>query len=94
MKKLILLLVSIVMIIMLASCGDPEIVGYHIDENGKLIATYDDDTTVDLGILTDTIANGVKLLRLTMTAITLSMVLFQKLKQSCPNHIQSIPMDI
>lgn len=46
------------MIFTLASCGDPEIVGYHIDENGKLIATYDDDTTVDLGTLTDTIANG------------------------------------
>ena len=59
MKKLLLLLVSIVMIFTLASCGDPEIVGYHIDENGKLIATYDDDTTVDLGTLTDTIANGV-----------------------------------
>lgn len=58
MKKLLLLLVSIVMIFTLASCGDPEIVGYHIDENGKLIATYDDDTTVDLGTLTDTIANG------------------------------------
>ena len=40
MKKLLLLLVSIVMIFTLASCGDPEIVGYHIDENGKLIATY------------------------------------------------------
>ena len=59
MKKLLLLLVSIVMIFKLASCGDPEIVGYHIDEKGKLIATYDDDTTVDLGTLTDTIANGV-----------------------------------
>ena len=58
MKKLLLLLVSMVMIFTLASCGDPEIVGYHIDENGKLIATYDDDTTVDLGTLTDTIANG------------------------------------
>lgn len=58
MKKLLLLLVSIVMIFTLASCGDPEIVGYHIDENGKLIATYDDDTTADLGTLTDTIANG------------------------------------
>lgn len=59
MKKMLLLLVSIVMIFTLASCGDPEIVGYHIDENGKLIATYEDDTTVDLGTLTDTIANGV-----------------------------------
>lgn len=58
MKKLLLLLVSMVMIFTLASCGDPEIVGYHIDENGKLIATYEDDTTVDLGTLTDTIANG------------------------------------
>lgn len=58
MKKLLLLLVSIVMIFALASCGDPEIVGYHIDENGKLIATYEGDTTVDLGTLTDTIANG------------------------------------
>ena len=58
MKKLLLLLVSIVMIFTLASCGDPEIVGYHIDENGKLIVTYEDDTTVDLGTLTDTIANG------------------------------------
>lgn len=58
MKKMLLLLVSIVMIFTLASCGDPEIVGYHIDENGKLIATYEDDTTVDLGTLTDTIANG------------------------------------
>lgn len=46
------------MIFTLASCGDPEIVGYHIDENGKLIATYEDDTTVDLGTLTDTIENG------------------------------------
>lgn len=62
MKKLLLLLVSIVMIFTLASCGDPEIVGYHIDENGKLIATYEDDTTVDLGTLTDTIANGANII--------------------------------
>ena len=58
MKKLLLLLISIVMIFTLASCGDPEIVGYHIDENGKLIATYENDTTADLGTLTETIANG------------------------------------
>ena len=54
MKKLLLLLVSLIMIFMLASCGDPQIIGYHIDENGNLIATYDDNTTVDLGTLTDT----------------------------------------
>ena len=59
MKKLLLLLVSIVIIFTLASCDDSEIVGYHIDENGNLIATYDDNTTVDLGTLTDAIANGV-----------------------------------
>ena len=58
MKKLLLLLISIIMIFTLASCSDPEIVGYHIDENGKLIATYEDNTTADLGMLTDTIANG------------------------------------
>ena len=58
MKKLLLLLVSIFMLFTLISCGNPEIVGYHIDENGKLIATYEDNTTADLGTLTDTIANG------------------------------------
>ena len=59
MKKLLLLLVSIVMIFALTSCNDPEIVGYRIDENGKLIAILEDETTIDLGSLADTIANGV-----------------------------------
>ena len=59
MKKILLLLVSVVMIFALTSCGEPAIVGYHIDDNGKLIATLEDETTVDLGTLSDTIANGV-----------------------------------
>lgn len=59
MKKLLLLLVSIVMIFALTACNDSEIVGYHIDENGNLIATLEDETTIDLGTLSDTIANGV-----------------------------------
>ena len=57
-KKLLLLLVLIVMIFTLASCNDAQIVSYHIDENGKLIATLDDETTIGLGSLSDTIANG------------------------------------
>ena len=59
MKKIILLVLSLCVLFALTACGQPEITGYHIDENGKLIATYDDDTTVDLGTLTDTIANGI-----------------------------------
>ena len=47
------------MIFALTSCGEPAIVGYHIDDNGKLIATLEDETTVNLGTLSDTIANGV-----------------------------------
>ena len=58
MKKIILLVVSLCVLFALTACGQPEITGYHIDENGKLIATYEDYTTVDLGTLTDTIANG------------------------------------
>lgn len=58
MKKIILLAVSICILLALTACGAPEITGYHIDENGKLIATYEDNTTADLGTLTDTIANG------------------------------------
>ena len=58
MKKIILLVVSLCVLFALTACGQPEITGYHIDENGKLIATYEDNTTADLGTLTDTIANG------------------------------------
>ena len=58
MKKIILLVVSLCVLFALTACGRPEIIGYHIDENGKLIATYEDNTTADLGTLTDTIANG------------------------------------
>lgn len=58
MKKIILLVVSLCLLFALTACGQPEIIGYHIDENGKLIATYEDNTTADLGTLTDTIANG------------------------------------
>ena len=58
MKKLLLLLVSIVMIFALTSCNNAKIVSYHIDESGKLIATLEDETTIDLGSLSDTIANG------------------------------------
>lgn len=58
MKKIILLVVSLCVLFALTACGQPEINGYHIDENGKLIATYEDNTTADLGTLTDTIANG------------------------------------
>ena len=58
MKKIILLVVYLCVLFTLTACGRPEIIGYHIDENGKLIATYDDNTTADLGTLTDTIANG------------------------------------
>lgn len=58
MKKIILLVVYLCVLFTLTACGRPEIIGYHIDENGKLIATYEDNTTADLGTLTDTIANG------------------------------------
>ena len=58
MKKIILLIVSICILLVLTACGQPEITGYHIDENGKLIVTYEDNTTADAGTLTDTIANG------------------------------------
>lgn len=58
MKKIILLVVFLCVLFALTACGQPEIIGYHIDENGKLIATYEDNTTADLGTLTDTIANG------------------------------------
>lgn len=49
MNKLGLLLVFVVMLFALASCSDPEIAGYHIDENGDLIVTYTDTTTENLG---------------------------------------------
>ena len=58
MKKIILLVISLCVLFVLTACGQPEITGYHIDENGKLIATYEDNTTADLGTLSDTIANG------------------------------------
>lgn len=58
MKKIALLVISLCVLFVLTACGQPEITGYHIDENGKLIATYEDNTTADLGALTDTIANG------------------------------------
>lgn len=58
MKKIILLVVSVCILLALTACGTPEITGYHIDENGKLIATYEDNSTADVGTLTDTIANG------------------------------------
>ena len=58
MKKIILLAVSICILLALTACGTPEITGYHIDENGKLIVTYEDNSTADVGTLTDTIANG------------------------------------
>ena len=49
MKKIILLVVSLCVLFALTACGQPEVTGYHIDENGKLIATYEDNTTADLG---------------------------------------------
>ena len=58
MKKIALLVISLCILFVLTACGQPEITGYHIDENGKLIATYEDNTTTDLGTLSDTIANG------------------------------------
>ena len=62
MKKIILIAVSICILLALTSCGTSKITGYHIDENGKLIATYEDNTTADLGTLTDTIANGANII--------------------------------
>ena len=41
MKKIILLVVSLCVLFALTACGQPEITGYHIDENGKLIATIE-----------------------------------------------------
>ena len=84
MKKLLLLLVSIVMIFTLASCGDPEIVGYHIDENGKLIGTYEDDTTVDLGTLSDTIANGANTITINAEGYYVINGVVSKIKANLP----------
>ena len=53
MKKIWLLVLPLILMVLLASCGEPSVVGYHIDENGDLIATLEDDTTKNLGYITD-----------------------------------------
>lgn len=40
---------SLCILFALTACGQPEIVGYHIDENGNLIITYTDTTSDNLG---------------------------------------------
>ena len=51
MKKILLLIATICLLLTLVSCGEPEVIEYHIDENGHLIGTREDATTVDLGSL-------------------------------------------
>ena len=61
MKKILIGLCALLSVFALASCDkEPAIQDYYIDENGALIAQYDDGTTKDLGTLADTIANGVE----------------------------------
>ena len=59
MKKILLLIATICLLLTLVSCGEPEVIEYHIDENGHLIGTCEDATTVDLGSLSDSMANGI-----------------------------------
>lgn len=61
MKKIIpLLLVTFLMVVAFVACDSntPNVEKYYLDSNGNLIAEYDNGSTVDLGSLKDTIANG------------------------------------
>ncbi len=60
MKKILVLICTILCLCVLAACNEvPQVESYKLNENGNLIATFDDGTTQDLGTLEDTIANGV-----------------------------------
>lgn len=61
MKKIVpLLLIIFLIIVAFVACDSntPNIEKYYLDSNGNLIAEYDNGSTVDLGSLKDTIANG------------------------------------
>ena len=84
MKKIILLVVSVCILLALTACGTPEITGYHIDENGKLIATYEDNTTADLGTLSDTIANGANTITVNSNGYYVINGVVSKIKANLP----------
>lgn len=59
-KKLVLCFSMLFLIFALAACQkEPSVQKYYIDDNGALIAEYDDGSTENLGSLDDSIANGV-----------------------------------
>ncbi len=60
MKKILVLICAILCLCLLTACNElPQVESYKLNENGNLIATFDDGTTQDLGTLEDTIASGV-----------------------------------
>ena len=61
MKKVVLFLFAIVLMVGVLSACDTmsSVEKYYLDDNGNLIAEYNNGSTVDLGTLSDTIANGI-----------------------------------
>ena len=60
MKKFLLLVCSILCLCCFVACNNsPQVESYKLNENGSLIAIFDDGTTQDLGTLEDTISNGI-----------------------------------
>ena len=60
MKKFLLLVCSILCLCCFVACNNsPQVESYKLNENGNLIAIFDDGTTQDLGTLEDTISNGI-----------------------------------
>lgn len=60
MKKFLILVCFVLCLFCFASCEkSPQVENYKLNENGNLIATFDDGTTQDLGTLEDSISNGV-----------------------------------
>ncbi len=50
MKKILVLICAILCLCLLAACNEvPQVESYKLNENGNLIATFDDGTTQDLG---------------------------------------------
>lgn len=88
MKKIILLVVSLCVLFALTACGQREITGYHIDENGKLIATYEDNTTADLGTLTDTIANGANTISVNSDGFYVINGVVSKIEANLPEYYE------
>lgn len=68
MKKILIGLICLtttLLAFMLAGCKkEPLILNYYINDNGILIAEYDDGSLADLGSLEDTIANGANIIEI------------------------------